>query len=88
MGNMEEDITRIESEGSEPDRAAFRAAARLSTSSAELPWEFIQRQEGGQKMNFKFESSVKIKLTNQNKYQIVFFLNHFLNFLEKLSNLK
>jgi len=28
------DFTRIESEGSEPDRAAFLAAARLSTSSA------------------------------------------------------
>lgn len=28
--------TRIESEGSEPDRAAFLAAARLSTSSARL----------------------------------------------------
>lgn len=26
--------TRIESEGSEPDKAAFLAAARLSTSSA------------------------------------------------------
>ena len=29
--------TRIESEGSEPDKAAFLAAARLSTSSAALP---------------------------------------------------
>ena len=29
--------TRIESEGSEPDNAAFLAAARLSTSSAALP---------------------------------------------------
>ena len=27
-------FTRIESEGSEPDKAAFLAAARLSTSSA------------------------------------------------------
>lgn len=30
----------------------------------------------------------RIILTNQNKYQIVFFLHHFLNFLEKLCNLK
>lgn len=38
-------------------------------------------------MNLEIKSSVIIKLTNQNKYQIVFFLHHFLNFLEKLCNL-
>lgn len=32
--HRKEGFTRIESEGSEPDKAAFLAAARLSTSSA------------------------------------------------------
>lgn len=32
-----QNTTRIESEGSEPDKAAFLADARLSTSSAARP---------------------------------------------------
>jgi hypothetical protein len=33
-GYRKKGFTRMESEGSEPDKAAFLAAARLSTSSA------------------------------------------------------
>ena len=61
-----EDSTLIESEGSEPDRAAFLAAARLSTSSetSSFTMYIYKKKLEGRKMKFKFKSSVLIILTN------------------------
>lgn len=87
IGEMREHGTRIESEGSEPDRAACLAAARLSTSSAASP-HIYNHNPDGRKMTRKSEITVKLNLTNQNKYQIVFLFYHLLNFLEKLCNLR
>jgi len=86
-GRRKEDFTRIESEGSEPDKAAFLAAARLSTSSAGLQtYIYLSRYikiYTCSKLIF-----LQLCLTDQNKYQIAFFLYHFLNLLEKFCHLE
>lgn len=82
--------TLMESEGSEPDRAAFLAAARLSTSSARYARkELIGKNKSKNKIQFSCLVFLceKTQLTNQDKHQIVCILNHFLNILEKFSNL-
>lgn len=45
-------ITLIESDGSDPDKAACRAAARLSTSSGKFQVKFIKEQRLASSNNF------------------------------------